>query len=75
MLIHGKQIIRVNKMLCTCMHVERKHSSSVSVFELHSSKMSLLVNGCKHFSRWHEAHFRLAKKLCVYCRSVHTEPP
>lgn len=45
MLIHDKQIIKVSKVLCTCMLVERKHSSSVSVFELHGSKMSLLVNG------------------------------
>ena len=45
MLIHDKQMIKVSKVLCECMHVERKHSSSVSVFELHSSKMSLLVNG------------------------------
>lgn len=45
MLIHDTQILKVSKVLCTCMLVERKHSSSVSVFELHGSKMSLLVNG------------------------------
>lgn len=45
MLIHDKQKIKVSKVLCTCMLVERKHSSSESVFELHYSIVSLLVNG------------------------------
>ena len=74
MLIHDKQMIKVSKVLCAFMHVERKHSS-VSVFELHSSKMSLLVNGASTSQDGMGRTFNWLKKLCVYCCSVHTEPP